>query len=578
MPEKYLILISIGPVQEFIASARKLRDLWFGSDLLAALSRTVARTLAENGAELVFPAPLKPEEIAADAETPIANKILAEYAGNDPSVLIGRARESWRSHLAEVARQTREVVGKNFARLRLREDVFEKQVADCGEFFGVWQTVGADGYAAARAGVEALLAARKGVRAFAPPSWDGAGLPKNSLDGIRECVTETDVEFPGLLKKSERLDAMGCIKRFSPLAEKGKVRHFDDLASCALVPWREAIKARGLADEEAGFIAALGGSPENARAGQRFAEDWYADAAILRRDYGEAAKDAIACRKRIVGKVGLPPPYACILVGDGDRMGLALDAIKSAAGHRVFSRGLAVFAVEAKTVIASFGGSLVYAGGDDVMAYVPLDRAVVCADAVRRVFAAAMDAIFAAPELKDLAGAVARPTFSAGLAMVHHQMPLGAALGLARKAERMAKDKGGRDALAFIMSKRSGSDIAVCGKWEDGPDGKGLVSRLESLSMMYAGKDIELPHTLGYQLREVVRQCGDRIDCRRADGKVSAGNAATAMLLDIFKQKKDAAALGELLAGRKSIRGLADELVIARHIHEVRKLNDGGGQ
>ena len=52
---KKLLLISIGPVQEFIASARKLRDLWFGSYLLSERSKTVARTLQELGAELIFP-------------------------------------------------------------------------------------------------------------------------------------------------------------------------------------------------------------------------------------------------------------------------------------------------------------------------------------------------------------------------------------------------------------------------------------------------------------------------------------------------------------------------------------------
>ena len=35
---KYLVEIAVGPVQAFIASARKLRDLWFGSTLLSELS------------------------------------------------------------------------------------------------------------------------------------------------------------------------------------------------------------------------------------------------------------------------------------------------------------------------------------------------------------------------------------------------------------------------------------------------------------------------------------------------------------------------------------------------------------
>ena len=39
MPTTYLVNIAIGPVQEFIASARRSRDMWFGSWLLSELSK-----------------------------------------------------------------------------------------------------------------------------------------------------------------------------------------------------------------------------------------------------------------------------------------------------------------------------------------------------------------------------------------------------------------------------------------------------------------------------------------------------------------------------------------------------------
>ena len=42
---KYLFVCSIGPVQDFIATARKSRDLWFGSWLLSELSATVTSIL-----------------------------------------------------------------------------------------------------------------------------------------------------------------------------------------------------------------------------------------------------------------------------------------------------------------------------------------------------------------------------------------------------------------------------------------------------------------------------------------------------------------------------------------------------
>lgn len=54
----YLFLFTIGPVQEFIAAARRTRDLWAGSQLLSELSRTIAIALRDETKEnLIFPAP-----------------------------------------------------------------------------------------------------------------------------------------------------------------------------------------------------------------------------------------------------------------------------------------------------------------------------------------------------------------------------------------------------------------------------------------------------------------------------------------------------------------------------------------
>lgn len=45
---KYLMIFSIGPVQEFIATARRSRDLWYGSWMLSELSKAAAKTISES--------------------------------------------------------------------------------------------------------------------------------------------------------------------------------------------------------------------------------------------------------------------------------------------------------------------------------------------------------------------------------------------------------------------------------------------------------------------------------------------------------------------------------------------------
>ena len=52
---QYVLTLSIGPVQEFIASARRSRDLWSGSWLLSEMAKAAAKSLFEAGAQMVFP-------------------------------------------------------------------------------------------------------------------------------------------------------------------------------------------------------------------------------------------------------------------------------------------------------------------------------------------------------------------------------------------------------------------------------------------------------------------------------------------------------------------------------------------
>src|SRR5439155_14287034 len=49
---QYMLLFSLGPVQSFIAQARKTRDLWLGSFLLSALMQESMKDIKSN---LLFP-------------------------------------------------------------------------------------------------------------------------------------------------------------------------------------------------------------------------------------------------------------------------------------------------------------------------------------------------------------------------------------------------------------------------------------------------------------------------------------------------------------------------------------------
>src|SRR5437763_793240 len=77
---EYLFLASIVPVQDFIASARRTRDLCFGSWLLSELAKAAAKKIAdEEQNRLIFPAPdpANKDLLSPGSSLNVANKIVA---------------------------------------------------------------------------------------------------------------------------------------------------------------------------------------------------------------------------------------------------------------------------------------------------------------------------------------------------------------------------------------------------------------------------------------------------------------------------------------------------------------------
>ncbi len=598
----YLIQITIGPVQEFIASARKLRDLWFGSHLLSELSKTVARKLHRENAKLIFPYlgsndanqdNYLEEKLKKDSDLIVANKILAEIETDDPANVVATAKAAWSEHRREIGEAALKKI-KSIPKIRINEKLYEKQMLDAGEFFGAWVEWNGN-YAEAKAELDKVLAGRKNLREFDAPAWDGTGIPKSSLDGLREAVTgDNQEEIIGLIKENERLDALACIKRFYPLTGGQERKHFDDLSGIALLPWMEGMTQRGKTDLVLKFIRAdkIRASLPRQRDVSAVTEDNVIQICRICPEYFflEEKKltelDAFSAFRDMEKAFREPHKYACILVGDGDHMGKTLEKIQSAEGHRTFSQHLGNFARDVGGIIGKHGGSLIYAGGDDVMAYIPLHHAIECAGEVRAAFSNTMDAIFADKSIDlplDLLDE--RPTFSAGLAIVHQKSPLDQALNKARQAESMAKEQGGRDALAIIQSKRSGSDIIICDKWDDASSGKnsGILSRLNSMiRLCRSGK---LPGTLPYQFRQAQLEGGDAIAFEMPDLTTAQNggaslpkpkNAASALVLRLLEHKEYAEDLRQILLDQTSIRKLADEIVIARQIATAQTISKGG--
>ncbi|NDY71659.1 type III-B CRISPR-associated protein Cas10/Cmr2 [Desulfobacter hydrogenophilus] len=583
---KYLINIAVGPVQEFIASARKLKDLWYGSHLLSELSKSVAAVLYDQGCELIFPAVDDKALLQPNSQLNVANKIFAvSPEGSDPASLTAQARDAFIGHWEKICRE---------AALKapsLNQELFNKQIDDFGEFFAAWVPYEEKEYKKCRSLVEAKLGGRKSLRAFKAPAWDGTGLAKSSLDGIREAVL-TGVKAKDKrsfqLKKGEHLDVLGVVKRFGPWNNADRP-HFDNMAQVAARPYLAGLQKAAIKDKN---IAELIPNMEMVKnlypdfpegsplADPPLWEGWpkglssdllhpavlEEEKKLIESDRQKAWAALEKTLKKLWTATSQPSPYACLLLGDGDNMGKTLDAISTADGHRAFSASLESFAAGVQDIAKSYDGRIVYSGGDDVMAYAPLDSALNCAEAFNNLFLKIMEKVGNA--LK-----IAPPTFSLGMVIVHQRTPLADALALARQAEHTAKNIGGKNCLAVIQDKRSGSPLSIHGPWQGI---SGLPVRLKRYQEAIIAE--RLPSTLGYQLRRIADQCGPTLAWQNT---TEPANPACAEALRIIGRKRDRSTkqlcsddAAFIIQGEKDLRHISDELVIALQLARAKKLAD----
>lgn len=490
-----LLLIALGPVQDFIAQARRTRDLWYGSHLLSELSRAAARTLTDGGADLIFPAlepsdpelepcegPLRPNGVPPLA---VANKLLAYVPETtDPAALAHHVRSKvarfWREDIAgRVHLRCSDVLAEGV------ESVWEEQVDTFLEFTATWTRL-ADhpDYPAARRAVERSMASRKWLRDF--PAWHHrrAGAPKSSLDGARESVLAPgDQRNADLVRRyrivgQEELDAVGLIKRAG-----GKPRQFVPVINVALASWI-ALAAKGAAThlEHLRRACREKGVARVERPDLPCAQQFEFDASILlpsrwRTVFAEQGLqgDPVAWGREhvapLLARLSEPFPYVAFLVADGDHMGRALDRFGSPEAHRTFSRALAHFAASAREVVEKDHlGALVYSGGDDALGFLPVAEALACADELRRTFDDVVASAGADLPLGE------RPTLSVGIGVGHVMEGMGDLRELGREAERLAKSgagaTGGRNALAVVVDRRSGGKRAWCQRWPADPVGR----------------------------------------------------------------------------------------------------------
>ena len=518
----YVLIISIGPVQGFIAAARRSRDLWSGSWLLSEMAKACAKSLYEQKAELIFPAPQQPDqELAKNSDLSVGNKIQVIVTANssdDVAKVAQQAKQAAKDRFVEVANNAKNGINPK----DLRAEMWQTQIDDYVEAQAAWAKIDTnkkDGYALAADLAAKVLAARKATRDFSPTALSAYDtpfmLPKSSLDGARETVLQESKQLKNLtrrklgLSESEQLDCAGIAKRLG-----GKIDQFTPFSRIAAHSWLKTLSkdelttlckayepliALDLATRVNGNQGCYQQMPFDAQYCYRSRLDAARREHNKDADCSEVLQKLFDVLKPIWQKHGQPCPYSVLLLADGDRMGELLDKAKDKNTHQRITKALSAFAGNVHNIVRQYEGHAIYAGGDDVLAFVPLNTAYDCAKALSEQFSQALDKV-----ASDL-GVDKKPTLSVGLGISHMMEPLGNIRVLADKAEKTAKgndepeDKQ-RNALAITLDVRSGSTTSIRLRWDDNNSHQAFKSWIAA----YSQKTI--PSRVAYDTRNVYQR------------------------------------------------------------------------
>jgi CRISPR-associated protein Cmr2 len=513
-PKKSLLAFSFGPVQDFIAASRKTRDLFGGSALLSYLSDCAVREIVNynwSGGPLgnsVLAIPALPE--GADFKgTGFPNRFLAVVPRAEARLIAEKAERAVRDELARVVKRILEIGSVRDLTRNILGDQSRGFLSQINNFIECyWASVPWDGepgtYGRAYNMAEILLGQRKLVREFSQTNETGE---KCSL--IPSLV---DVTGGSRSAGGERLSAVAIVKRFFPERSEADSA-FPSTSSVAVGDFvSDVVRCEaGVVHELArAFAQSVNSLTKNSPSrplnliesvarekglsefasidGDWFFEEQY-ESESLRKVMGierggwehpkskaDAARSALRVLLKKTGEMNISPPsrYYGIIRFDGDRVGKWLsgefgNTIGADIQRKISSR-LVEFTASANEIVErKHLGRIIYAGGDDVLAFVTIRNLLPVAREIRYAYR------IMESTLEGKNGE--KPTGSMGVVIAHHREDLKTTMAESRNAEHFAKENLGRDAVAISVLKRSGDHTTSGTKWylADGTEAIGVL-------------------------------------------------------------------------------------------------------
>ena len=484
MSEKYLVQVSIGPVQDFIADARKVRDLCIGSKLLSCVTReAIMPFLKGDGVEIIIP----PREFVEKKNASIPNQFLAIIPEEKLDTIIKDSREAVDSFWRAISQQIKEKVPRN---LVTDAPAWEYQLKELWQYMWVAVPMTNDEmenkYGEKAKAIQKALEERKITRTF--EKWQGSGNIKCTQSGKREIMgiksswVKAGENTSGKIKSGDKLCAVCLAKRFIGEDMLGieKIR-FESSSDIAAVYFKKELKEK-LADGSKlndflnsanNLLAALERKKvENIDdiPGILFFEEELRMEALAKEFFPwvdirkESEHDELEKKikgpaeqfekelKAVKKEYGIEPcKYYTLLGMDGDKMGEYIASVCSKEEQGGKSRLIAELADEMPNWLKGEGWTSVYCGGDDILAMGPLSNALDIALGARQKFES------------KLSG----KTISAALVITHYHNPLRKSLQILRESVEKAKDTYQRNSMVVAVWLSSGTVLSTGYRWNE---------------------------------------------------------------------------------------------------------------
>lgn len=561
----HILHITIGPVQGFVAEARRIRDLWAGSFLLSWLAAHAMHSVIDKGGQIVFPT-VKDEDTITDpllnavdlvkrAQIPADNPLIGSLpnrfkahipASLDPKNIVEDVNNAWCKIADQVFEQLRPALEQDAQRYDARKALWDDQISNFWEINWVkgpindseniilpehqwldlrknWRSRWLTEQHGEKCSLmgdwqELSLYSVYETRerdAFWASLRDNNRVPngeRNLRDGEYLCAISLVKRFFPSLPQSVLKDSIGWV----PGGDKRSLSNWPSTTYMAILPWlmqayqtpshhaalkdyvnavEATINTNG--DQQLVFSEQTGHFPQltqhrnpdlQAKQSGRFADDLDGDLLLdhalananatplsvaalhqaknthnnnRNQDPDSSVRNTLLMsltnlyrKLGTAGQANRPRSYYAIVLMDGDRLGKLLQQSGNAAG--TISQALNAFSQNVTNTVTQHNGITIYAGGDDVLALLPLDQAIDCANSLNQAYRNA----FASKGL-------AQATASTAIVFTHHQYPLSNSLRHAHfLLDHIAKDINGRDSCAISVLNSGGEHLRWRNTWD----------------------------------------------------------------------------------------------------------------